>query len=292
MRCFLPLFFLLMIGLSPARAQVPVVRFQVESAAGRAVAETCAEVWQTAGPILAMDLLPRGVTPDTVDCLIMDTASFQRNFQGSAPDWGVGLAWPSGRMVALDYSRLPAVGRGVREVFLHEMVHALLFQASGEAWLPTWFHEGVAMDYSGEWKFSDTVSLVLDGRVPSLDRLQGRFPAHTHAADRAYRTSLLAVNRLQDAHGEDVILRLITASAEAGDFEAGFYRVTGTEVSIFYTDFASAMQLRLGWLVMLTRWPSLFVLMALVFAAGAVRKLILTRRRLREMEEEEGPDLD
>ena len=45
------------------------------------------------------------------------------------------------------------------------------------------------------------------------------------------------------------------------------------------------MHLRFGWLVMLTRWPTLFVLMALVLAIGGARKLLLTRRRLATMDD-------
>ena len=86
--------------------------------------------------------------------------------------------------MAVDHVRLPAVGRGLRQVFLHEMVHALLFQTVTETWLPTWFHEGCAMRWSGEWRFSDTVSLALGGRVPRLERLQGHFPASAATADR------------------------------------------------------------------------------------------------------------
>jgi hypothetical protein len=249
----LTLYLLAMLLAGSALAQPPV-RFVVETERGRAAAEVCAGIWQQEGPQLAELLLPAGVAADTVTC----------------------------------HAGLPAVGRGLREVCRHEMVHALLFQGAGEAWLPTWFHEGCAMRYSGEWRFSDTVSLVLDGRLPSLDRLQGRFPASSASADRAYRTSLLAVTRLQDRFGEDVPGRLVAAARSTGSFEAAFPRVTGTSLTDFTAGFAAAMKLKLGWLILLTRWPTLFVLMSLIFLVGAARKTIRARRRLAEMEEEEG----
>ncbi len=276
----------------PAAAQsvLPLVHFQVESEAGRTVAEVCGEIWKTEGPRIMSELVPSGVRLDTVTCLILDSASFEQNFAGRLPDWGVGVAMPGGRLIAINYSRLSVVGRGVREVFLHEMVHAILFQVTGKVWLPTWFHEGCAMMYSGEWRFSDTVSLVLDGKVPNLDRLQGSFPAPAGLADRAYRTSLLAVNRLRSEYGDGVVGDLLAASASTGAFSLAFAEVTGVSLGEFMDDFASAMNLRLGWAVMLTRWPTLFVLMALVFAAGATRKMIRTRRRLAEMADEEVDD--
>jgi hypothetical protein len=282
----LPLWLLLGSGLAAA-GPVPVVRFEVESRAGRAVAEQCRAVWEAEGQALCDRLLPADTAVDTVRCLVLDTASFQAHFGGQLPDWGVGVALGSGRLIALDHSRLPAVGRGAREVFLHEMVHALLFQGTEGHWLPTWLHEGAAMRFAGEWRFTDTVSLVLDGRVPDLSNLQGAFPGLADRADRAYRTSLLAVDRLLRDFGPDVIARLVVAARQEADFSNAFLAVTGETDLAFAADFAQAMSLRYGWLVLMTRWPGLFVLAGLLLLFGGGRKMLLSRRRLARMGEEE-----
>lgn len=281
---------LLAVGHSPVCGQshdpgVPFVIFQAQDESARPAAEACMEVWEQQGAELAASLLPHEVRPDTVACLVMDTAAFAAHFSGRLPDWGVGVAMPPGRVIALDHSRLPAVGKTVREVFLHEMVHALLFQAAGGVHLPTWFHEGTAMLHSGEWRFRDTVTLALDGRVPRLDRLQGPFPAQAARADRAYSTSLLAVGRLQDRHGPDVVRRLLTEVRRTGSFDSAFYETTGETPGEFAARFDRDMNLRYGWLVMITRWPTLFVLMALVLAFGAMAKIHRSRRRLAEMDD-------
>ena len=284
----LALLFLVLAWASPTWAGAPVVVFQVETEAGQAAARRCHEIWMVEGPRLTAELLPSDpgdAAADTVTCLILDTRSFQRHFAGSLPDWGVGVALPSGRAIALDYSRLPAVGRGLREVFLHEMVHALLFQGSDGAWLPAWFHEGTAMLYSGEWKFSDTVSLILDGRVPDLERLQGRFPVPHDRADRAYRTSLLAVSRLREGFGEEIIADLVRETKKCGNFSEAFAIVTGEDLDAFQREFSAAMKLKFGWILFITRWPALFVLAALILTVGATRKIIVNRRRLAAMED-------
>ncbi len=268
-----------------AGARMPVVVFQVETEAGQDAARRCHEIWIAEGPLLSDEILPRDSRADTVTCLIVNTDSFQRHFADRLPDWGVGVALPSGRVIAVDYSRLPAVGRGLREVFLHEMVHALLFQGSGGAWLPTWLHEGTAMLYSGEWRFSDTVSLILDGRVPDLARLQGRFPIPHDRADRAYRTSLLAVSRLREGYGDEIIADLVRETNKCGNFSEAFSTVTGEGLDGFQREFAAAMKLKFGWVLFLTRWPGLFVLSAFIFAVGATRKIIITRRRMAAMED-------
>jgi hypothetical protein len=287
---------MLLWAVMPASGQQTLVRmpvvvvFQVENDAGQAAAEKCHDIWLNQGPSLTAQILPpepAKTVPDTVTCLILNTASFQRHFAGRLPDWGVGVAVPSGKVIALDYSRVTKVGRGLREVFLHEMVHALLFQGTAGAWLPAWFHEGAAMLHSGEWKFADTVSLVLDGNVPDLSRLQGRFPVPHDRADRAYRTSLLAVSRLQENFGDAVIADLVRETKSTQDFPTAFAGVTGQDLGAFQSDFASAMRLKYGWVLFMTRWPGLFVLAALILAAGAIRKILINRRRMAAMEDEE-----
>ena len=269
----------------------PHVRFVVDSASSHEAAATCARIWQEEGAELVAELVPAGVALDTVTCLVLGTDEFRRRFVGALPDWGVGVALSGGRLVAVDHVRLPAVGRGLRQVFLHEMVHALLFQTVTDTWLPTWFHEGCAMRWSGEWRFSDTVSLALSGRVPRLERLQGHFPASAVTADRAYRTSLLAVDWLEERHGPGAVPAVLAAARRAGDFDTGFLATTGESTGDFAQAFAGRMRLRFGWLVLMTRWPTLFVLLALLLAGGAVRKLVVSRRRLAAMDDEEARPL-
>lgn len=284
---FIPFLIAVTAWSSPLVAAPCVVRFEADTPQGWLVAERCSAIWQDEGSRLTAELLPAGAAVDTVLCLVANTAVFRRAFGGGVPDWGVGAAAASGRLVALDLTRLPTAGRGVREIFLHEMVHALLFQGSQGRWLPTWLHEGVAMHYGGEWRFTDTVSLLMEGRVPDLARLQGPFPGYAHRADRAYRTSLLAFDRLQNRYGERVIPDLLSAVVATDDFSAAFKRVTGVTDAVFYRDFAHAMRWRFGWLVLMTRWPGLFVLLSLVLLVGGCRKVWLARRRLAAMDDDE-----
>lgn len=82
---------------------------------------------------------------------------------------------------------------------------------------------------------------------------------------------------------------VVDAVGRTGDFETGFLEATGESVAAFSEAFAARMRLRFGWLVMLTRWPTLFVLLAVLLLVGAVRKTVQTRRRLASMEDDEPP---
>ncbi|MFT5314492.1 MAG: hypothetical protein ACI9UK_000312 [Candidatus Krumholzibacteriia bacterium] len=268
-------------------AAPPVVYFEAESPAGWAVAEECNQIWLAEGENLLAELVGPTASTDSVRCLVLDTPTFHRVFGGRLPEWGVGIALGNGRVVGLDYSRLSAVGRGVREVFLHEMVHALLFQAAEGNPIPAWLHEGAAMHYGGEWRFVDTVTLVLEGYVPDLSRLQGSFPSSTQLAQRAYGTSLIAVDRLVKKHGPDVIGKLAAETRRQKSFANAFEHVTGETEGVFAASFAANMRLQYGWLVMVTRWPVMFVLLGILLLVGGARKILLSRRRLAEMADDE-----
>jgi len=275
----------------PAGGSPPPVVFRLEDRAAAPLAEACAALWREHGAALAADILPDGVVPDTVHCLILPTERFDAYFADRLPDWGVGVALPPGRLIALDHERIRAVGPGPQAVFIHEMAHALLFQAAGEIRLPTWLHEGVAMRASGEWRFTDTLGVVLEGRLPSLASISGPFPRGAAAAERAYRTSLLAVNWLEAEHGPGAVRRILTAVRQQADWATGFRAATGEEAHIFASRFHGAMRLRYGWVLMLFRWPTLFVIMALVFLVGAVAKVVRNRRALaREVAAEDHAD--
>lgn len=279
------------------RPPLPFIAFRFEDEPSRLAANECAAAWTENAPRLAaaIGLLPPGTPsqgpPDTLTCLVMGTEAFSRLFAGRLPDWGVGVALPGGQVIAIDQARLPAVGRGVREVFLHEMVHALLMRASANTPLPAWLHEGLAMRLSGEWRFSDTVTLAMEGRVPDLSRLRASFPGGAERAARAYLTSELAVGRLLEAQGPDITARLMEATRRTRDFREAYEDVTGAPLEVFEDDFAAAMRLRFGWLVLVTRWPTLFVLLALMLAVAAVTRVVGRRRRLAAMpDEDDEPD--
>ncbi len=274
----------LLLGATAASAAPPPVDI-VRYPGVREIHEAdCRAALAARGPELMAYLWPFAVNaPRPITARLVDSDGFRALGEGRLPDWGVGVA-VSGTDVAVDCERARGIGHQPADVLMHELGHALLAQAvGGGADVPRWFHEGVAQRVSGEWRFADTVSLVLGGRVPPLGDLDGAFPSDPGRADRAYRTSLLAVKMLERWHGEDAVLRILRAARLRGDFAAGFVDATGETLGAFSRRVASSARLEFGWLVLLTRWPTLFVIMALVFGVGAGLRIARARRRLEAM---------
>jgi hypothetical protein len=263
---------------------VPVV-FHAEDAVASSLAARFGELWTAHGTDLQHRYVPAGAVLDTVHCLVLSSDRFAATFGDVLPDWGVGVAMPHGRLIAIDHEGVQGRGPGPDTVFIHEMAHALVAQTLGGVVAPRWFHEGVAMRASGEWRVVDSLAVILSGRLPSLESLGRRFPGASAGAGRAYRTSLAAVTYLEREHGSDVVREILAASRQTGDFEAGFAEVTGRSPAEFSARFAASMRVRYGWVLMLFRWPTLFVIMALLFTVGAIRKLVINRRAMRAEDE-------
>lgn len=272
----------------PASAAAPrfdaCVRVLADRGVDPGVADDCRRALAQAWPAMVAEVWPIDGARPRFEIRLMSTSGFRALHRDRIADWGVGLA--AGDRAWVDVERSLGGGRSAAHVTVHEAVHCLLHQAlPGVDGVPAWFHEGLAQDLSGEWRFRDTVSLILDGRVPDLASLETGFPADARRADQAYRTGLLAVQSLRAWHGRDAVPRLVTAARRDGDFRAAMREVTGAEPSAFRERFAGSVRLRFGWLVAATRWPTFFVLLAAAAAVGIVARRRRDRRRFAALDD-------
>lgn len=260
------------------------VRVLADPGVDPGVADDCRRELAQAWPAMVAEVWPIDGARPRFEIRLMTTAGFRSLHRDRIADWGVGLA--DGDRAWVDVERSLGGGRSAAHVTVHEAVHCLLHQAlPGVAGVPAWFHEGLAQDLSGEWRFRDTVSLILDGRVPDLASLETGFPADARRADQAYRTGLLAVQSLRAWHGRDAVPRLVSAARRDGDFRAAMREITGAEPSAFRERFAGSVRLRFGWLVAATRWPTFFVLLAAAAAVGIAARRRRDRRRFAALDD-------
>lgn len=277
-----------LVSTAAVAASQPSVRLIRGEGVSPDVEQACRSVLDEQGPELFERVWPFAVGRPTIEVHLLTSAAFEDSLGGSIADWGVGAA--RGRQAWIDCERARGVGRTTTHVMMHEIAHCLLHQGLGRTPTPAWFHEGVAQVVSGEWRFRDTISLVLNGHLPDLQGLEARFPANAQWADTAYRTSLLAVQTMLDWYGEEVVGDIVLAARRRGDFRLGFLDATGEDYDSFTSRFAGSMRLRFGWLITITRWPTLFVLMGLAFAIGAIFRRRRTMRRMAELEDGDWPE--
>jgi hypothetical protein len=166
-----------------------------------------------------------------------------------------------------------------------------LGQRVGNSGVPRWFIEGVAQAQAGEWRFADTFSLMRSsafGRLPSLQRIAGQFPAGSGGAGQAYALSLAAVSALdEELRAQGGWVALVDAVAQGDRFDRAFLTLTGSTVQSWALEFDRSMSARYRWIGVFAQLGSVFGLMTLLFLIGLGRTRWRNRRRLREMEAEE-----
>jgi len=233
-------------------------------------------VWERSAQDVQDTIWPYVRAPQPIKARLMASDEYAAWTEGWLGDWSVGAAGAD--WLAIDVQRLKAVGQNLELVLMHEFAHCLIEQGAGSrSHIPSWFHEAVAQHVADEWRVRDTMSLILGGGVPDLRTMQR---GNTNS-DVFYRTSLLAAMRLEEQYGDDVFREIILAMRSSTTFEGAFARATGESFGAFALQFNDAVRLRYGWLFLITRWPTLFVVLSLVFLVGAILK---RRRNLAQLE--------
>lgn len=283
---------------TPVRRSVdtPPMSIRAEPGLERMV-DRIVELWPASASAVAADLgLP---APVPVEVVVLTHATWQEWARGLLPEWGVGFAnWPGGP-IAIDADRAAQDPGRFPRILQHEISHVYLGQRLNGHRPPTWFVEGVAQIQAGEWGFDDTLGLVQVasvGGLPPLSLLHTRFPGGGRAAQLSYRVSRQAVVEIDRLGAERGGWRaMLDPLASGRRFATVLHELTGLRPNEFELEVENRLQIRYGWVAAVASATSLFTVMTLLFLLGAARSRIRTRRRLREMEEEEArlwPGLD
>lgn len=229
--------------------------------------------------------------PAPVEIVLLSGDTFRTWSNGILPEWGVGFArWPTGP-IAIDVSAASRGPKTIPEIVRHELSHVYLGQRVGHAGVPRWFLEGVAQAQAGEWRWSDTFSLMRAstfGRLPSLQRIADHFPAGSGGAGQAYAISLAAVGDLDDELSQvGGWVALVDATALTGRFDLAFRELTGSTVQSWTEDFDRRIGGRYRWIGVFSQLSSVFGFMTLLFLLVLARSQWRKRKRLAEMENEE-----
>lgn len=275
---------------TPVRRSVaaPPMSIRAEAGLDRMVDEIV-RLWPGAATAIAADL--DLAEPAPVEIVVLTHATWRQWARGLLPEWGVGFAnWPGGP-IAIDADRAARDPGRFSRILRHEISHVYLGQRLNGHRPPTWFVEGVAQVQAGEWDFGDTIGLVQVasvGAIPPLSLLHARFPVGGQAAELSYRVSRQAVIEIE-RHGHDrggwrAMLDPLAAGATFGTV---LYQITELHPAEFEVAVENRLQIRYGWLAAVASATSIFSVMTLLFIVGAARSRLRSRRRLREMEEEE-----
>ncbi|MGI8552749.1 MAG: peptidase MA family metallohydrolase [Dehalococcoidia bacterium] len=153
---------------------------------------------------------------DPVNVYIYATQDALRGAMVSSPVWIGGRSYPEFNTILLAISIASGeLDRG-RRALVHELTHQLVYQQTFNpligSQLPLWLNEGLAVVSEGATlpQFRDALSgAVSNDTLPTLRRLDGNFPADTHASDIAYAESESFVRYLLARAGPEKMRELL-----------------------------------------------------------------------------------
>ena len=162
-----------------------------------------------------------------------------------------------------------------KETLVHELVHLIFGGGFERTQVPVWFSEGVAQMLERGFDASRSapnIELQRRGAPLSLSELTVRFPDHGARAQRAYAQAEAMTWFIRDELGSDRFDALIEdLNVGSQTFPQVFEQTLGYGLETFEVKFSDTMQVQRWWHE-LFRETTLFTMMGLLLAVGAVRR--------------------
>ena len=130
-----------------------------------------------------------------------------------------------------DLSQTPTATDGLQSTFSHELVHAFLNARLGsgiiESGFPSWFHEGMAIHFSGSGRGHVTLDPSTGGftrtePTAQYERYQSRYVAVLTSTRRDLSQTPTATDGLQSTFSHELVHAFLNARLGSGIIESGF----------------------------------------------------------------------
>ncbi|MCA9969725.1 MAG: hypothetical protein KC425_05895 [Anaerolineales bacterium] len=151
-------------------------------------------------------------------------------------DWVGAHAHPELGVILVTAVNPRTAAADLRQSLPHELMHHLLYQATGPAYdaLPAWFNEGLAT--LAETPPNPTYAAILETAVADdatlpLAALCRAIPAETADALLAYAQSASVVRYVQTQYGRAALADMVRAYADGADCQSGVSRTLGLSLA-------------------------------------------------------------
>jgi hypothetical protein len=201
--------------------------------------------------------------------VVPDAEALGRIARGRAPSWGVALAMPGGRMVAVR-ADAPDPVMALR----HELAHLALHEAV-RGRVPLWFDEGYAVVAAGEWDRMESLRLnlaVVRGAIGDLRTLDAALRQSEAEAATAYALAGSAVLLLARSNPAQSLDALFARLGAGTGFEAAVGITTGYTLGTFERAWQKDLRKRYGWFVWLVAGGGWAILGVVVLVLARLRR--------------------
>lgn len=220
---------------------------------------------------------------------------FHKLTGGAIPEWGVGAASKTDRIIYLISPRNGPSHARVEQVLMHEMTHILLGIYLNDRELPRWFDEGLAMWISKDARFWDQIRFsraLITGQAVPLDAIDEVLKFRKDKAALAYWESQSAVQYIEDQFGYETIPALLRAVNYSKNWNEAFKSVMQISEASFQDQWMLAMQKRYKWSFILDQRLLLSLFFIVFFLSAYIYKKNQARKQIQLWEDEEKQTLE
>ncbi|MFC1489590.1 peptidase MA family metallohydrolase [Candidatus Latescibacterota bacterium] len=178
--------------------------------------------------------------------LTTSSEQFHRLTSDVLPEWSAAAAIGNENIVV---SPLPGRKQNLTRIMAHEIIHIVINDAAGEIFVPRWFHEGCAQNFSGEWNIRDRIYMlwkVSRGKLLSFEDIQNVFSAQLADAGLAYDQSMLAIRQFMKKNGRSAMPAVIDGMKNGNSFADAFYEASGLWPSEFEKEYLEYIRKNYG----------------------------------------------
>jgi len=215
---------------------------------------------------------------------------FDRITGGQIPEWGIAAAEPEQSIIFLKSPRFARPETDLKSVVLHELSHVLLSAASGGNSIDRWFDEGLAMTFSEDKRFFETMNLaraVFSGEIIKLNKIDDVLTFRRQKAGLAYQESLSAAQFLIDKFGSEALAGIIREIGQNTGMDAAMQSAIGMGFKEFEDRWYQAMRIKYRWAVFLNFPFLVSVLMVVLFITAFFMTRLRTEKRKKILEQED-----
>jgi hypothetical protein len=207
------------------------------------------------------------------------------------PRYATGVSYPAQRVaiVALADARNPSAANA-GETLAHELAHVALAQATGDAPIPRWFHEGFAIHAAGERsiaRYEVLAEAAAFRQLIPLESLDGHFADESFDVTLAYAEAADVLRFLSRDGDRLRFVGLLERLRVGQPFDRALADAFGIDIRKLDYEWRNEAAKRFAFLPIFTGGSVLWVAMAVVFAFGWARKRREAKATLDRWEAEE-----
>ena len=237
------------------------------------------QILKTEYPAIAREL--ETSLPSPVGLFIAPSyRSFLRLTGGAIPHWGEAVADPIRQIIVVKSPRWTNSADNIKTIIIHETVHILVGQIVGEARVPRWLNEGLAVYFSGDTNYfggKEISRAQLTRQLIPLETIDAVLGFEKNKAHLAYQEAYFAVVYMIEQYGESAIPELLRNLRTSGNFNVAFRMTFGQSLYQFEQEWRLYLEEKYRWSFFVEFEAFLWAFIVLLFLLAFL--MILRRNR-------------